>query len=395
MLSLTESSKAALPDVDPVAQQHSQAVSAKLREMLGASGGTLPFDKYMEHVLYAPGLGYYAAGATKLGASGDFLTAPETGKLFAECLADEVAGMLSVMPHAAIIEFGAGSGRLAETLICTLARLGTLPTRYVMVEVSPDLRERQKQTLAAVAQETGVAIEWHATMPSEEVEAVVIANEVLDAFPATRFRVEKEGVRLASVRAEGESFAWDWSSPVIDEGREFEIAQQFSLVEGYETEHNPRASAWIRTLGDVLSRGVLLVIDYGYPEHEYFLPDRSAGTLRCHYRHHAHNDPFILLGIQDMTCHVNFSEIAKAGRESGFEVLGYTSQEAYLLALGLLDKAASLSVDDHRAQLALASEVKRLVLPSQMGEAFKVLGLGKNWPVDLRGFAMRDRSHSL
>ncbi|MGA1695694.1 MAG: class I SAM-dependent methyltransferase [Arenicellales bacterium] len=370
-------------------------MSAHISRLIGESGGALPFDKYMEHVLYAPGLGYYAAGAVKLGPAGDFVTAPETGLLFGQCLADEVADILGHMPNAAILEFGAGSGRLAEVLIQTLAALNRLPSRYIIIELSPDLRDRQQRTLAALADKVGVPIEWRDQMPEPGVEAVVIANEVLDAFPVTRFRVEKDGVRHAGVREEEQGFSWDWSSPILSQGPEFDVARRFSLAEGYETENSPRAMAWVRMLGELLTRGVVLIIDYGYPEEEYFLPDRHKGTLRCHYRHHAHDDPFVLMGIQDITCHVNFSAVAQAARRSGFEILGYTSQEAYLLALGLLDKASHASTDDDRAQLLLASEVKRLVLPSQMGEAFKVMGLGKNWSADLNGFGLRDRSHRL
>jgi len=384
-----------MPTISPAAWEHSQTVSAHISRLIGESGGALPFDKYMEHVLYAPGLGYYAAGAVKLGPAGDFVTAPETGLLFGQCLAGEVADILGHMPNAAILEFGAGSGRLAEVLIQTLAALNRLPSRYIIIELSPDLRDRQQRTLAALADKVGVPIEWRDQMPEPGVEAVVIANEVLDAFPVTRFRVEKDGVRHAGVREEEQGFSWDWSSPILSQGPEFDVARRFSLAEGYETENSPRAMAWVRMLGELLTRGVVLIIDYGYPEEEYFLPDRHKGTLRCHYQHHAHDDPFVLTGIQDITCHVNFSAVAQAARRSGFEILGYTSQEAYLLALGLLDKASHASTDDDRAQLLLASEVKRLVLPSQMGEAFKVMGLGKNWSADLNGFGLRDRSHRL
>jgi len=216
-----------MPRISPAAWEHSQTVSAHISRLIGESGGALPFDKYMEHVLYAPGLGYYAAGAVKLGPAGDFVTAPETGLLFGQCLADEVADILGHMPNAAILEFGAGSGRLAEVLIQTLAALNRLPSRYIIIELSPDLRDRQQRTLAALADKVGVPIEWRDQMPEPGVEAVVIANEVLDAFPVTRFRVEKDGVRHAGVREEEQGFSWDWSSPILSQGPEFDVARRF------------------------------------------------------------------------------------------------------------------------------------------------------------------------
>ena len=380
---------------DTAASHHSAAVAAFIRERIDSAGGVLPFDEYMEAALYAPGLGYYAAGSRKFGPGGDFVTAPELGPLFGQCLAREVGPVLASLKEACVLEFGAGSGALAVSLIEALSRLDQLPERYCILEISPDLRERQRKRLEPIANQHGLDIEWLERMPDAPLEGVILANEVVDAFPVTRFRVRNEKPVRAGVCINGDGFAWDWIDDLGDDQSTMNIFCQYQLKEGYTSEVCHRSKAWMGALASALQRGVVLVIDYGFPAAEYYLPERSEGTLRCHYLHQAHNDPLIYPGIQDVTSHVNFSALADAGRESGLEVLGYTSQEAYLLGLGLLELASPQPNDDEKQMLKTAAEVKELILPSQMGEAFKVMAFGKQADKPLQGFKLRDRSGSL
>ena len=380
---------------DAFASRHSVAVARHLRGKIEDAGGVLPFDQYMDMALYAPGLGYYATGTRKFGQGGDFVTAPEIGPLFGRCLAHEVGLVLETIDDACLLEFGAGSGALAQSLIEALSADGRLPSRYCILEISPDLRERQRQRLEPLAEHHGLKIEWLEQLPDEPLQGVILANEVVDAFAVTRFCVIQGRPWRAGISIDGDGFAWEWIDDLDPDSGAAKIVQQYELVEGYISEVSPRAQAWIHALGVSLQRGLALVIDYGFPAREYYLPERSQGTLRCHYQHRAHNDPLILPGIQDVTCHVNFSALAEAGRTAGFDVLGYTSQESYLLALGLLDLATPQPEDDENVMLSRAAEVKQLILPSQMGEAFKVMALGKNIEQALAGFKLRDRSSSL
>ena len=380
---------------DAFASRHSIAVARHLRGQIEDAGGVLPFDQYMDMALYAPGLGYYATGTRKFGQGGDFVTAPEIGPLFGRCLAQEVGLVLETIDDACLLEFGAGSGALAQSLIEALSADGRLPSRYCILEISPDLRERQRQRLEPLAEHHGLKIEWLEQLPDEPLQGVILANEVVDAFAVTRFCVIEGRPWRAGISIDGDGFAWEWIDDLDPDSGAAKIVQQYELVEGYISEVCPRAEAWIHALGVSLQRGLALVIDYGFPAREYYLPERSQGTLRCHYQHRAHNDPLILPGIQDVTCHVNFSALAEAGRTAGFDVLGYTSQESYLLALGLLDLATPQPDDDEKLMLARAAEVKQLILPSQMGEAFKVMAFGRNIEQALAGFKLRDRSSSL
>ena len=380
---------------DAFASRHSVAVARHLRGQIEDAGGVLPFDQYMDMALYAPGLGYYATGTRKFGQGGDFVTAPEIGPLFGRSLAREVGLVLETIDDACLLEFGAGSGALAQSLIEALSADGRLPSRYCILEISPDLRERQRQRLEPLAEHHGLKIEWLEQLPDEPLQGVILANEVVDAFAVTRFCVIQGRPWRAGISIDGDGFAWEWIDDLDPDSGAAKIVQQYELVEGFISEVCPRAQAWIHALGVSLQRGLALVIDYGFPAREYYLPERSQGTLRCHYQHRAHNDPLILPGIQDVTCQVNFSALAEAGRTAGFDVLGYTSQESYLLALGLLDLATPQPEDDENVMLSRAAEVKQLILPSQMGEAFKVMALGKKIEQALAGFKLRDRSSSL
>jgi SAM-dependent MidA family methyltransferase len=372
----------------PTAEQIavSERLCALIAAEIRAAGGWIPFDRYMQLVLYAPGLGYYAAGATKLGpagAGGDFVTAPEISPVFAQSLAAQVAQIFGHAP-AHIVEFGAGSGRLAADLLAALRERGEPCARYSIVEVSPDLRERQQSLLA------GEAVEWLAGPPLG-FSGVMLANEVLDVLPVRLFvkrggAVRERGVGLRDdglVHVEREAPA-DLATTVAEIERE-----AGALPDGYGSEIGFTARAWMRSAAEWLGHGALLAIDYGFPRREYYHPQRLMGTLMCHYRHHAHADALWLPGLNDVTAHVDFSAMADAAHEAGLQVLGYTSQAHFLLNCGFTDRLAENPAP------ARTVAAHRLVSEAEMGELFKVLAVGRGVPEALVGFARGDRRHRL
>ncbi len=386
-----EARRSEFPAPDDDALSHSGKVVARVRQAIQDSGGVLPFDRYMEIVLYEPGLGYYVSSTRKFGSTGDFITAPELGALFGRCLARQCADVLKAVPQGSLLEFGAGSGALAVQVLDELAVLDALPEAYLIVELSPVLRDRQRQALEPVMQR--VPVHWLDAPPEAGFRGVVLANEVLDAMPVTRFQVQGNAGVAAGVTEDAQGFAWAWASdgcpvPVVDR-----VVQQYGLGEGYTSEVSPRGAAWIETIGQCLEAGLLLVIDYGYPGAEYYHPERTDGTLMCHYRHRAHGDPFRYPGLQDLTAHVDFSAMAHAGVAAGLELAGFTSQDAFLLSMGILDLASENR--DDGTQLRLVQELKQLTLGSEMGESFKVLAMVKNTEESLAGFSLRDRAASL
>jgi SAM-dependent MidA family methyltransferase len=375
-----------LPQPTPEALAASERLAASIRAQIDAGGGWIPFDRYMEAVLYAPGLGYYAAGARKFGharSGGDFVTAPEISPLFAQALAAQVA---QVFAHCApcVLEFGAGSGTLARDLLVALDARGAAVERYAIVEVSPDLRERQARLL------TGRPVEW-LNAPPADFEGVVVANEVLDVMPVALFVKRRGEVFERGVAVHGGRFVFEERAAAA------QLAQAVAAIErevgalpdGYASEIGFVAQAWMRTIAQQLARGVLLAIDYGFPRREYYHAQRLMGTIMCHYRHHAHADPFWLPGLNDLTAHVDFTAMADAAHEAGLAVLGYTSQAHFLLNCGLLDRLR----DEHTH--ARANEAMRLLSEAEMGELFKVLAVGRGIDVALIGFARGDRTHTL
>ncbi|HEY8553337.1 MAG TPA: SAM-dependent methyltransferase [Burkholderiales bacterium] len=375
-----------LPEPAPEERALSERLQALIRREI-ARAGPMPFSRFMELALYAPGLGYYAAGETKFGAAGDFITAPESFPLFGRCLAQSVDEVLQ-QTGGDVLEVGAGSGRLAAVLLAELASRGRLPERYWILELSADLRERQAATLAREAPAWRDRVGWLETLPAAGFRGVVVANELLDAMPVERFRVAADGIRRLCVDWRGDRFVWTET----DAGPEIvERVAPLGLPEGYVSEIGFAAEAWVRSIGERLAAGALLLVDYGFPRAEFYHPDRSDGTLMCHYRHRAHPDPFVLVGLQDITAHVDFTAIAHAGAEAGLELLGYTSQAAFLIGNGIDALVAGSNPADVRAHLALMEQVKKLTLPHEMGELYKVLALGRGLGRPLRGFALQDR----
>jgi len=381
---------ASLPVPDPEAAAHSARLVEHIRAEIETSDGFLPFEHYMDLALYAPGQGYYVAGTRKFGAAGDFVTAPETSALFGWCLARQCAEVLNHLGGGVVLEFGAGSGRLAADVLDELSRLNAVPESYLILEPSPELRVRQQETLGRHA--LAGRVRWLDRLP-EGLRGVIIANEVLDAMPVQRFRIQDGVVQELGVVWNGEHFVWQARAAVAEmEGsvRALEQAIGERLPEGYESELHPAYGPWLASMADVLEAGVALLIDYGYPRQEYYRPERSRGTLMCHYRHRAHEDPFLLVGLQDITSYVDFTAVAEAGEAVGLWPAGYTTQAHFLLATGLDAMLSEAAGGDETQYLRLTREAKLLTLPGEMGERFQVLALSRRYEQPLSGFGLRD-----
>lgn len=378
-----------LPAPSPQALAHSTRLLQAIRACIDAAGGWLDFSSYMEQVLYTPGLGYYASGTEKLGAAGDFITAPEMTPLFGRVLARQVAEVLRES-GGDVVELGAGSGRLALDLLIELQALGCLPERYLILEPSPDLRERQRTLLAHAAPGLFARVVWLDGLP-ESMRGVVLGNEVLDALPVRLIYRDRHGVYARGV-------VWKdglaWQDQPLDQGELREWALHLPQVDGYLTEICPAAAGLIASLGERLRCGMLLFIDYGFPAAEYRHPQRHMGTLKVHYRQHSLDDPFFLPGLADLTAHVDFSAVAEAGKAVGLDLLGYVSQGNFLLNGGILDLLGELTPGT-RDYLSAASAVQKLLQPTEMGESFKAIALGRDLSGAPSGFRRGDRRGAL
>ena len=386
-----------LPTPDTASQAHSDKVVAHIDGRIAAAGGQISFAEFMHEVLYAPGLGYYSAGATKFGAAGDFVTAPEVSPIFGAVLARQCAGVINELDAPAILEFGAGSGRLAVDVLRKLAELDALPERYAIIEVSPDLRERQEQLLRREVPDLADRVTWLDRLPANHV-GVVIANEVLDALPVERFVRRADGVYQVCVAVEGDRFvAVERAAPdkLAAAVGDLEGDLGHALPDGYVSEVCLAAAPWIAGLAETLTRGIAFLLDYGVSRREYYAADRSGGWLRCHFRHHAHNDPLILPGIQDLTAWVDFSGVAAAAHAAGLEIAAYVTQAQFLVGGGLEMELAHMAELPPAAQLELSRQVKFLTLPGEMGENFKCLGLQRGDVATQGTFLMADRTATL
>ncbi|MCG6860571.1 MAG: SAM-dependent methyltransferase [Chromatiaceae bacterium] len=381
---------------DATASAHSLRLLDLIRKEAAARGGRLPFDRFMELALYAPGLGYYVAGSRKLGPDGDFVTAPELSPLFGQCVAEQCREVLQELDAGDILEFGAGSGALAAQVLSALADRSNLPRSYLILELSPELRERQYRRLAEQVPHLLARVHWLDRLPAG-LRGCVLANEVLDAMPVHRFRIGEDGApRELFVRPSQESLEALWEEPVSPGLREALHALRdrgLAVDPGYESEINMRLAPWVRSLAGVLERGLVLMIDYGYAQSEYYRADRRSGTLMCHYRHRAEGNPFLRLGLQDITAHVDFTAVAEAGHLAGLRLAGYTTQAHFLIGCGLDRLLAQIGVGPDSMDLLLGA--KQLVLPSAMGERFRVLGLDKGSARPWTGFSFRDLSNQL
>jgi SAM-dependent MidA family methyltransferase len=378
----------------PLPPPAAEAVGERLRHVIAAeieaAGGWISFAHYMALALYAPGLGYYSAGSTKLGAAGDFVTAPELSTLFGRSLARQVAQVIGQgIPD--VIEVGAGSGALAAELLNALDASGDLPERYLILELSADLRERQRSRIEAAAPHLLARVEWLDALPAQ-VDALLLANELLDAVPASLVRMSEGAIAEVGVALTDGNFERA-ARPAT--GELLAAAQALNLPDDYETEINLAARALVRSFAATINRGAMLFIDYGFPAAEYYHPQRSRGTLMCHYRHHAHDDPLTLVGLQDITAHVDFTAVADAAIDARMRMLGYTTQAQFLINCGITDLLAETPAHDARAYAPLAAQAQKLLSPAEMGELFKVIGFGRGVEGPLLGFVRGDRSHTL
>ncbi len=343
----------------------------------------------MRQALYTPGLGYYSAGMRKFGAEGDFVTAPEISPLFAQCIARQCQQVLANFDTGVILEFGAGSGIMAIDLLQALTELDCLPTRYFILEVSADLQQQQREMFQTKAPQFLHLVEWLQKLPTEPMQGIVLANEVLDAMPVQKFRVQEDSIAEFCVTHDSNSFVWH-EQITKNEALE-ETVKSLNLPINYVSEINLALSAWLQSIADILAAGMVLLIDYGFPSTEFYHPQRNQGTLMCHYRHHSHIEPLILVGLQDITAHVDFTAVAEAAQDAKLHVVGYTTQAKFLLACGLADILFSLNPDDKQHYLPKAQQAKTLILPSEMGELFKVMALTQNLDIPLLGFSQDER----
>ena len=386
-----------LPQPDAVSAAHSERCADYIRSRIHDAGGSISFAEFMHYALYAPRLGYYSAGTRKFGDDGDFVTAPEISPLFGRVIARQCAAVLRNVPGGAILEFGAGSGRLALEVLRTLDELDALPTEYSIMEVSADLRERQQRLLRRELPGIADRISWLDRMP-ETQRGVVIANEVLDALPVERFMRRSGGVCQLRVGDEGGEFVFvDEPAPDIlaaaVESIEKDIGER--LPDNYVSEVSLAAPAWLRDVAQILEHGMILLFDYGVSRREYYAPDRNEGWLRCHFRHRAHSDPLILTGIQDLTAWVDFSAIAEVAERGGLEILGYVSQSQFLLAGDIEAELQDFAEMPIESQLQTAAQIKMLTLPGEMGENVKCLGLARGDIPRPAAFDSADRTHTL
>ena len=404
-------------DTPTAAAEH----SARLRDHIAAeiqdAGGWLSFERFMDLALYAPGLGYYSGGAAKLGAGGDFTTAPEVSRLFGACMAVQCAEVLRETSAGTVLEIGAGSGRLAADLLARLETLDQLPENYWILEVSADLRQRQREHLEKRLPQLIHRVHWLDRPPEESFDGVILANEVLDALPVARFRwhlekVEELGVEIrggARGRAQGGGPAgtpagapvleFEWgarpaNAAMLNACRELSAASG-PWDDGYVSEYCPRLGAWTRAVTQSLRSGAVFWFDYGLPRAQYYLPERHDGTLVCHFRQRLSDDPFANIGLQDITAWVDFTRVAEASREAGFELAGFTTQAHFLAGLNIDQEMQLAAGGDANHFARLANQARQLMMPGEMGERFKAMAWLRGLDLPLSGFALLDLRHSL
>ena len=373
-----------LPPPAAEALAHSEQLQALIHQQIAANGGAIAFSRFMELALYAPGLGYYSAGASKFGEEGDFITAPELGPIFAACVAESLAPVLQQCgPQARFLELGGGTGAFAEVALKRLMELDALPDRYAILEPSAQLRERQRERLqAALMEPVFELVEWLDGPFDDDWDGVLFANEVIDALPTPRFALVDGQVHEEHVVTSAEGFRRELrpADAFLESAvRHVGVRLDQPLPDGYRSEVLPQLPYWIQAVAGGLQKGAMLFVDYGYPRREFYLDERSDGTLRAYYRHRMHADPLLWPGLQDVTASVDFTALAEAGDAAGFELAGYCNQASFLLGngmAGVLERIEKVQDDDLRQRRV--NEVKRLTLPSEMGERFQVMGFEKN-----------------
>lgn len=382
-----------MPTPSIEACQHSEQLLAHIFSEIKAHGGNIAFAKYMELALYTPRLGYYSGGLQKFGAQGDFVTAPELSPLFSQCVAHQCQEILANLGGGDILEIGAGSGQMAGDILLMLTKANALLNYYYILELSADLKKRQQEKIAALCPQFFDRVIWLETLPTCDFTGVILANEVLDAMPVNLFHISQKILHEVNVIEQDSTLQFRLAETKNPDLLAHYHAQNWPIE--YTSEINLYLKSWIKSLSDILKSGVILIIDYGFPQHEYYHPDRTMGTLMCHYRHYAHPDPFLYPGLQDITAHVDFTAIAAAASEVALDVLGYTSQAAFLLNTGLMILAEQQKVTNDKETLIRNHAIQTLTSPAEMGELFKVIALSRNFEQSLMGFQLNDRRYAL
>jgi SAM-dependent MidA family methyltransferase len=384
---------------------HTERVRERIAAEIDAAGGWIGFDRYMEIALYAPGLGYYSAGAHKLGPGGDFTTAPEVSRLFGGCVARQCAEILTALGRGSILEIGAGSGRLAADILSRLDGLGCVPERYFVLEISADLRERQRRHITAAVPRLARRVVWLDAPPDVAFDGIVLANEVLDALPVTRFRWHPPGseegyderCEEVGVARDGRRLEWaprEGSEVLAAECARLEAAGG-GWQAGYTSEYCERLAAWTAAVTESHRAGLALWMDYGLPRRHYYFPERRDGTLICHFRQRAIADPFVAPGLQDITAWVDFTRLAQASAACGYALAGYTTQAHFLAGLSIDAEMHQLAAEDPSRFARLATEARTLMLPGEMGERFKAMAWMRGMDLPLPAFRVQDLRHTL
>ena len=391
---------ATLPEPSKTALQHSHNVQQVIRSKIQSSDNWITFADYMELVLYAPGLGYYSGGTTKFGEFGDFVTAPEISTLFGQTLARQAQQVLNLLDHADILEFGAGSGKLALDLLLKLEKLACLPNQYFILELSADLRQRQQTLFKNQAPHLLPLLHWLDELPTQ-FNGFMVANEVLDAMPVHLVTWRGKKLFERGVTWQNDKFSWQ-ERPLLS-GQLYDIARKLTTQddtndiqsECYTSEISLAARKFIGSLNEILQQGAAILIDYGFGSDEYYHPQRDQGTLMCHYRHHSHDDPFYLPGLQDVTSHVDFSAVYHSMENTDLNLIGYTTQAHFLINCGITSIVSQTPAEQTGEYLPLSNQLQKLASTAEMGELFKVIALGKKIDEPLIGFTSGDKSHFL
>ena len=391
------SEAASLPELSAAEAEHGERLAARIRAAIADAGGWIGFARYMEMALYEPGLGYYSAGARKLGEGGDFVTAPEVAPVFSRCVAGQCSEVLAAQGGRDVLELGAGSGAMAAAMLAEFESQDALPGRYLLLDLSADLRERQRAMLMDAVPHLLDRVEWLDRLP-EGFRGVVVANEVLDAMPVERFVWRGGEARALGVAANEGRF--EWAEAPAGPGLAaavLRIRRECSedWPDGYTSEVNTGLPAWLAALAAAVERGVLFFVDYGLPRREFYSAERRTGTLLCHFRHRFNDDPFARPGLQDITAWVDFTAVAEAADRAGLAVAGYTTQAHFLIGNDLARRLQDVSGLDVVQRVNLSRQAMVLTLPGEMGERFKVMALAKGYHAPLRGFALRDLRHTL
>ena len=398
MISDQQISQLCLPELDEVALGLSEDLLESISLAIMENGGSISFEHYMQMALYEPGLGYYSAGSSKFGSQGDFVTAPELSPIFSRCLANQCQQVLSEFASACILELGPGTGVMAIDILRELEKNNALPKVYYMLEPSADLRQRQQQKVKHEIPHIEERVVWLEHLPEEKIKGIILANEVIDAMPVKRFVIDQEieEIFVACESGENNQTRLQWNKKEIDQNS-MKIVQEMlatlkeTLPMPYTTEVNFYIKPWLSSLSDILDKGLILISDYGYPRQEFYHPQRHAGTLICHYRHHVHDDPFLYPGLQDITASVDFTAVAEAAVDVNLHVSGFTTQAHFLIACGLDQFVMEQETDDVTERAHMSHKVSKLTMPGEMGEKFKFIGLTKTLDIQLKGFSFIDQ----